>query len=233
MPTSRQRGRIAARGGSARVSPALSLFRSTYFGGHELGGSAERLSRLAIPHLLLAQSVVCHLHVSIKSQEDIVQLQVAVDDTLRVEILKGKQDLARVELGLAKRELLLLDVQHQVAARDILHDEVHTSLGLKTRVQVEQEGMTFLCGGKVHPLFRLSTTQCQLPQFPVRTRQERSPLHFVVLDNELLLQHLDRIQAARHLLLRQHDFSEVALTQHRKEVEVVQADLATSAQLLL
>ena len=52
-----------------------------------------------------------------------------------------------------------------------------------------------------------------------------TPLNFVVVNDELLLEHLDRIQAVCLLLLRQHDLSEVTLTEHSEEVEVVEADL--------
>lgn len=53
-----------------------------------------------------------------------------------------------------------------------------------------------------------------------------TPLDFVIVDYELLLQHLDRIQAIRLLLLRQHDLTEVTLPEHSKEVEVVEANLS-------
>ena len=39
-----------------------------------------------------------------------------------------------------------------------------------------------------------------------------APLDFVIVDDELLLQHFDRIEPVRLLLLRQHDLPEVTLT---------------------
>ena len=59
------------------------------------------------------------------------------------------------------------------------------------------------------------------------------PFHFIVVDNELLLQHLDGIQIVRLFLFRQHDFTEISLSEHRKEVEVIQPDLPLSHRLRL
>ena len=53
------------------------------------------------------------------------------------------------------------------------------------------------------------------------------PLDFVIVDDELLLQHLDRIQPVRLLLLGQHDLSEVTLSEHSEEVEIIKADFAS------
>ena len=41
-----------------------------------------------------------------------------------------------------------------------------------------------------------------------------TPLNFVVVNDELLLEHLDRKQSARLLLLGEHDLAEVALAEH-------------------
>ena len=59
-----------------------------------------------------------------------------------MEIFKGKQHFRRIELRLAKRELLALDVQHEITTAHVLHDKVYTCFGLETRVKAEQEGMT-------------------------------------------------------------------------------------------
>ena len=59
---------------------------------------------------------------SIKRKQDIIQLKIAVDNPVRVEVLEGQQDLGGVELGLAKGELLALDVQHEITTADVLHD---------------------------------------------------------------------------------------------------------------
>lgn len=48
-----------------------------------------------------------------------------------------------------------------------------------------------------------------------------SPLNFVVVNDKLLLQNLDGIKVVGLLLLSQHNFSEIALTQDSQEVEVL------------
>ena len=49
-----------------------------------------------------------------------------------MEVLESEQDLRGVELGLSQRELLTLDVQHEITTADVLHDEIDTSLRLET-----------------------------------------------------------------------------------------------------
>ena len=75
-----------------------------------------------------------------------------VDDALLVEVLERQQHLGGVELGAPRRKLLALDVQHEVAAADVLHDKVHARLRLETRVQPEQERMALARGGEEHAL---------------------------------------------------------------------------------
>ena len=67
----------------------------------------------------------------VKGKEDVVEFEIAVDDPLCMEILECQQHLACVILRLTQGELLLLDVKHEIAARDIFHDEVHPRLGLE------------------------------------------------------------------------------------------------------
>jgi hypothetical protein len=61
----------------------------------------------------------------------------------------------------------------------------------------------------------------------------RLPFHFIVVDNELLLQHLDRIQAVCLLLFRQHDFTEISFSENSKEIKVIQPDLSFAHGLRL
>lgn len=80
----------------------------------------------------------------------------------------------------------------------------------------------------------------------MQIRQERMPLlvsnnkdallranalDFVILNNKLLLEHLDGVQFPRPLRLRQHDFTKVSFAQDGKEVEVVEADSLASTRL--
>lgn len=61
----------------------------TYLGCHELGSTTESASSTAIPHVLLAKTIVCDLNVTVQGQKNIVQLQITVDDTIFVEVLKS------------------------------------------------------------------------------------------------------------------------------------------------
>jgi hypothetical protein len=49
----------------------------SYLGRHELGRATERARRLTVPHLFLAQTIISHFDMSIKRQEDVIQLEIA------------------------------------------------------------------------------------------------------------------------------------------------------------
>ena len=69
----------------------------------------------------------------------------------------------------------------------------------------------------------------------MKTRQDSidSPLDFVVVNNKLLLQHLNSVQAVRRLLLGQHHLSEIALPKHSQEIEIIKANFPLLYCLLL
>ncbi len=52
-----------------------------------------------------------------------------------------------------------------------------------------------------------------------------SPLDFIVIDDELLLQNLDRVQTVRSFLFSQHDLAEVSFPKDCEEVEVIESNL--------
>lgn len=52
-----------------------------------------------------------------------------------MEVLQGQENLTRVELGLSQRELLLLDVQHEISSADVFHHKVDSRLGLEAGVE--------------------------------------------------------------------------------------------------
>lgn len=187
----------------------------THLWRHELRRSTEGTSRLPIPHLLLTQPIVRHFHVSVKREQDVVQLEIPIDDAFGVEILECKQDLAGVELRLSESEMLLLDVEHEIASRDVLHDEVHPRLGLETGVKTKEEWMTFLSGRKEDSFLGLSA---ELSAWPTKLG---IPFHLIIFDDKLLFQYLDRVEIATRLLFGQHDFPEVPFAQHREEIKVV------------
>lgn len=139
-------------------------------GRHELGRAAEGGRRRAVVHAFLAETVVGHLDVAVEREEDVVELEIAVDDAAPMQELERQQDLGRVEARPTRGELLALDVQHQVAAAgsisvvgarrraapDILHAQVDARLGLEARVESEQERVILARGSEEDPLLRLS-----------------------------------------------------------------------------
>ncbi len=78
-----------------------------------------------------------------------------IDDTFGVEILQRKKHFTCIKLGLPKRELLFLDVQHEIPSADVLHDEVDSCLRLEAGVKSKEEGVTFLSSSEENPLFGL------------------------------------------------------------------------------
>jgi hypothetical protein len=58
-----------------------------YLRSHELGSSAEGACRAPIPHLFLAQTVITNLDMAVKGEKDVVEFQVAIYDTVLMEVL--------------------------------------------------------------------------------------------------------------------------------------------------
>jgi hypothetical protein len=113
--------------------------------------------------------------VPIKRQENVVQFQVTVDDAVLVEVLQSQTHLGSVKLRSLGAKLSALDVQHEITTADVLHDEVHPGLRLEAGVEIEQERMALLVRDEEHSLLGPYA------------------LHLVVFDDELLLEHLDRV----------------------------------------
>lgn len=180
--------------------------RKPYLGGHELGCSTESRCGGTIPHVFLAETIICDLDVTIKGQEDVVQFQITVNDTMLVEVLQCQTDLGSVELRSLQSELTTLDVKHEITAGDILHDKVDPCLGLETGVQVEEERMALLVGNEEHSFLRLGR------------------LDLIILDDEFLLQHFDSIQLFRRFGLGEHNFTEIALSEHSQKIKMIQAN---------
>lgn len=94
-------------------------------GRNIIGCSAERRrhSLLAIRRRL-AHAEIGEMDMALRIQQDVIQLQITIDDLPRVEKLQCAYDLAGVEPGARLIETLhLLDMEHEVAAVQILHHE--------------------------------------------------------------------------------------------------------------
>ena len=58
-------------------------------------------------------------------EEDVLELDVAVDDSVLVELLEGEHDLADVDAHLVLRELLpLVEVREQLAAVHVICETI-------------------------------------------------------------------------------------------------------------
>jgi hypothetical protein len=149
--------------------------------------------------------------VPVKRKENVVQLQVAVDDAVFVEVLQGQAHFGGVKLRPLGAELPALDVQHEIATADVLHDEVYPRLRLEAGVEIEQEGVAFLVRDEEYPLLRPDA------------------LNLVIFDDKLLLEHLDSVQLFRRLGLGQHDLAKVTFSKDRQEVEMIEPNATARA----
>jgi hypothetical protein len=66
-------------------------------------------------------------------------------------------------------------MKHEIAATDVLHDKIYSRFRLETGMEVGQEWVPLPVRDEEHPLLGSYA------------------LHFVVLDDELFLQNLDRV----------------------------------------
>lgn len=105
--------------------------------GHELWRPAKRARRISIPHLHFTQPIVAYFNMTVQSQEDVIQLEIPVHNSIVVEVLQRQADFCRIELSASRRELLALDVQEKIAATYILHHEIDTRLGLEAGMQID------------------------------------------------------------------------------------------------
>ena len=74
---------------------------------------------VSLPDSFFAHSVICQLDVPLVVQQNVVQLQIAVNDSPFVQEVEGQGYFCRVEPGVFLREpTLSLHVEHQVTSSD-------------------------------------------------------------------------------------------------------------------
>jgi hypothetical protein len=81
--------------------------KETHLGSHELGRSTKGRGRLAVPHVLLAETVVSDLDVTLDGKQDVVELEISAayrsnpnllsaivypEWTLQDRLLRGKEE---------------------------------------------------------------------------------------------------------------------------------------------
>lgn len=99
MPTNLQHGHIVypKESASVLVSRLLDSINGTYLWRHEFRGTTESACGIIKTHVLLAKTIIGNLDVSIKCQENVVQLQITIDDIVVMEILQSQADLGGIE----------------------------------------------------------------------------------------------------------------------------------------
>jgi hypothetical protein len=109
-------------GQSLPVNRLVVAFRGDDFGGQVVGRAAER--PCDVGHLF-GETKVGNLEVTMAVEQQVLGLQVAVDDVVRVQVVEGEGDLSGVELCDGVGEALRLAQQaEQLAALDKVHDHV-------------------------------------------------------------------------------------------------------------
>lgn len=99
MPTSQLRDHISYPRESIDrlIREDIQMSGRTYLRRHELGSTAECAGRSAIPHVLLTETIIGNLNVTVQGQENIVKLQVTINDPILVEVLERQADFGSVE----------------------------------------------------------------------------------------------------------------------------------------
>lgn len=69
----------------------------TYLWAHEFRSTTERACCATIPHVLLAETIISNFDVTIHGQQNVIELQITVDDTVLVEVLECQADLGGIE----------------------------------------------------------------------------------------------------------------------------------------
>jgi len=62
-------------------------YTMTYLRRHEFRSTAERAGGRAIVHILLTQTVIGNLDMTIKCQHDVIELEITVHNTILMEVL--------------------------------------------------------------------------------------------------------------------------------------------------
>jgi hypothetical protein len=75
----------------------MSWKRGAYLWCHEFRRTAECARSRSVPHLLLAQTVIGNLDVTVQCEQNVVKLQISVNDAVLVEVFQSQAHLGRVE----------------------------------------------------------------------------------------------------------------------------------------
>ena len=102
--------------------------------------SRRTFGRLVSENPLLAHPEVGDLNVAITVEQDVVQLQIPVNDSPGVQEKQTDRNLSCIKDGHRFLKLpLVLDLEHEITAVHVLHDEVEAIHRLETGVQLHQK----------------------------------------------------------------------------------------------
>ena len=144
---------------------------------------------------------------SVRIQQDILRLEVAVDNVVLVQMPQREDELGNVELRpLLHKAALLLQMPEQLAARHVIRDEVQIRRGLERELQAHDER-------------RLGRRRAH-QDIPLADRV----LDLLLLHDDLLRQHLHRVDALRVLLAHLEHLPERALSNQLQDLKVVRPE---------
>ena len=190
-------------GGDVPVHRLVVALGRDYFWREVVGRAAKR--PCDVGHLL-CEAKVCDFEVSVSVQQQILRLQVAVDDVVRVQIVERKRDFGGVELGDGVGKALALAQQaEQLAALDKVHDHVQVLAVLEGAPEGDEERVLDL-------LQHAALVVCVLDL-----------LH---LDHLRLLEHFDGVEALVVLGLHEVHAAEAAGAEGALDLEVGERVLA-------
>lgn len=109
-------------------------------------GTAEGFgSVVGIEESLLAETEISHAYVSLISDEKVLGLQVAIDNTSGVEVFESKDDFSSIEANsVFSKAFLTLEMVEELTAVNVVEDEVEFVFGLERIVETNKERMVKL-----------------------------------------------------------------------------------------
>eukprot|EP01139_Manchomonas_bermudensis_P005649 Amastigsp_a175486_287.p2 type:complete len:380 gc:universal Amastigsp_a175486_287:226-1365(+) len=170
-----------------------------------LGGSAERPRGLALAHALFAEPKVCDAHVAFVRDQNVLGLEIAVHNVEAVEVLERARQLGSVELTALGREAdFLLEMEEQLAAVDVVEDEIQLGVALERELEADNERVV------------------DAPKDPLLCARV---LDLVALDDGVLGEHLHGVETPCVFLRDEHHLAERAFAQNLEQIKALDREL--------
>mmetsp|Transcript_4302 Transcript_4302/g.8630 ORF Transcript_4302/g.8630 Transcript_4302/m.8630 type:complete len:369 (-) Transcript_4302:386-1492(-) len=174
------------------------------FRRHVLRSATKCVCGVGVRNLLLAQSKVCYLNVTICSKQNIFRLQISVHDVHFVQIAQRYQHFCSVQLGpLLLKPLLPLQVRKQLSAIHEVQNHVQLIFGLESVVKFDDKGMA-------ETLKNISFCFCVF--------------YLISRPDGVLPEHLHSKDFLVVLLHHLQHLAETSLTDHTEQLKVINGD---------